>query len=286
VQNNPANRVDPSGLITEAEAPEADRILESLRDRYNIDNRGDWGPLPYSQIYTADLTGVLGCEWQKGSWRSIEELRWVMSSVTSMASKMGGSDHVRNALEGRVDISRVSGNRGSFAPPGVLAFFLGEVFLSDDSFSTEDYAKFTVAHELGHVWDHRSEHRLSRGLMEALETWICGASGSCSWSPYQNRVDPSTLRVEYPEPAPGADPACWGPTILSGCSEPYAATYGWGGKGPLERFWRVKGWWPGWEDWGDSFASYVFPNYFPARGLVGLLPIRMAYVQAQIDGLE
>ena len=97
------------------------------------------------------------------------------------------------------------------------------------------FAKFTVAHELAHVWDHRSGHDLTFGLIKALDTWVCD-SDSCEW--------------------------------------PYAATYGIGS--------FIEG--PGWEDWSESFASYVYADYYPKQGKLGLINggIRKTYVLEKI----
>ena len=103
------------------------------------------------------------------------------------------------------------------------------------------------------------------------------------------RVNPITLEAEYPEPPPGSDPRCWGPPGLTPCTEPYAATYGFGGEELrwVERIFRYYGWWPGWEDWADSFASYIYPDYFPSElGLTGLGPIRKAYIKEQISKIK
>lgn len=76
-------------------------------------------------------------------------------------------------------------------------------------------------------------------------------------------MDPETLAVVYPEPAPGTTPGCYGPPIDE-CPEPYATS---------ERYF---GFGPGAEDWAETFASFVYRDYWrsriqPKTGLVSCL---------------
>ena len=111
---------------------------------------------------------------------------------------------------------------------------------------------YTVAHELAHVWDHRSSHDLSLGLMQALDTWICDDQGECGWYPYAAHVNEETLEVPYAEAPPGSIIGCFGPPGGSR-PQPYAYSTSYFNFGP------------GWEDCEESFASYVYPNDQPSR---------------------
>jgi hypothetical protein len=92
------------------------------------------------------------------------------------------------------------------------------------------------------------------------------------WNPYSNSELPSGAST---------DPSCTVEAIAhqkSGCWIPYDFTYG-GGTNLLEG--------PGWEDWADSFASYLYPGYHarsavPQTNLV-TGGIREAYVRYQIE---
>ena len=166
----------------------------------------------------------------------------------------------------KVSISRWAGKKiRSFAPP-IGASILGDIVLTDYVFnSTEEFAKYSVAHELGHVWDHRTGHDLSFGLINALDTWVCDIEG-CYWLPFI-----------APELPPGTMVGCEVEDIITGengCEWPYAATYGMGA--------FIEG--PGWEDWAESFASYVYPTFYTNQGKLGLKEggIRETYVREKI----
>lgn len=181
-------------------------------------------------------------------------------------------------MRGPVRIARWPAPGPSFAPPPGLPVE-GDVVLTNWNFnSSRTFASYWIAHELGHVWDHRTQHHLSQGLMVALETWRCDESG-CQWLPFGKRYDPTTDTTTSPEVPPGTNLNCSLEEMISevgGCRIPYAATYG---LGPW-----AEG--PGWEDWAESFASYIYPSYYPDRGLVGLLPTRNSYVRHQIDSVK
>jgi hypothetical protein len=179
----------------------------------------------------------------------------------------------------RINIKTLFGYRvGLCAPPGFLAKALGDVVLPDSAFNYgHDFARYIIVHEMGHVWDYRTGNQLSMGMMQALGTWICDEEGgNCHWAPYAARVDEQTLEVVYPEPYPGIPKKCGNDPInpshlITGCQkQPYAAT--------CSGFPLLTG--PGAEDWAESFASYVYPNYYPRQGFLGLKTggIREEYV--------
>ena len=111
---------------------------------------------------------------------------------------------------------------------------------------------YTVAHELAHVWDHRSSHDLSLGLMQALDTWICDDQGECGWYPYAAHVNEESLEVSYAEAPPGSIIGCFGPPG-GGCPQPYAYSTSYFNFRP--RLGKL----------AESFASYVYPSYPPSK---------------------
>ena len=274
VRNNSITRTDPSGLITEDEAQKADEIHQRLTRFYNVDLWKDWG---YEYV-NVGFELPLSCIWRTGNWRNLDELLWTQSAIIDVARKMGGAGKFRAAMRARVSISRWAGeNPRSFAPP-IGASFIGDVILTDYSFNSDKlFAEFSIAHELGHVWDHRSGHDLSFGLINSLDTWICDSDG-CNWYPFARHYDPVTDTFVEPELPPGTMVGCTVNDIIAGrngCEWPYAATYGMGS--------LFEG--PGWEDWAESFASYVYPTFFTNQGLLGLKEggIRETYVREKIS---
>jgi len=118
-----------------------------------------------------------------------------------------------------------------------------------------------------------------------LGTWIYDDQNNCRWFPFAKQTDPNTLEISMPEPPPGTDPYCWG----FDCDEwPYAATYGMGVQDKYPQMIMARfGWWPGWEDWAESFAAYVYPEYFPGEKLTSLFPngVRENYVKKAIRSI-
>ena len=276
--DNPVMFVDPSGRISEgAEDHYASRVLVDLLTTYNVRIHKDWGydRTPYE------------CEWFAGNWE-LDELWSVYSAVRDTSRAMGGPGKFK-AVFGRVSVTRwsigqvmIAGqprNVGSFAPPG-LASAIGDVVLTDNAFPQDpDGAKWVVVHELAHVWDHRTGHRLSQGLMKALGTSHCASAG-CDWFPLARQYDYLTDSIVAPEAAPGTSIGCSASDIsnrVSGCSVPYASTYGGTGS------WATG---PGWEDWAEAFASYVYPGFYPSQQppRVGLVRggVRETYIRQQI----
>jgi len=282
VYANPTNGVDPSGLIAEGEEDEvATRLVAGMERIYGVRIERDWGYGPVSRYDPALQTTVLSCEWIEGNWRSLRELELVREALDRIVGPqgMGSAARFRSAMGRTVRITRSFWpNTPAMSPPGILSL-VGDIVLTDYHFNHgESYATFVSIHELAHVWDHRSSHRLSRGLIEALGTWICDENG-CSWQPFARRYDPQTETIIQAESPPGTDRRCTEEQMLQGtggCQIPYAATYG---VGPW-----IEG--PGWEDWAESFASYIYPAYWD-RNHLGLIPggIRETYVRNQINGI-
>ena len=153
---NPINWVDPSGMIPEEKADEADELVEKLR-KYNVYIEKDWGyhliSTPSTPVLQLPNNIQLGCQWDEGSWRTIRELRLVKQAVTNMATKLGGISGFKFAMgDSLVNIHRV--NRELILGHG--AYSINNVILPNNVFSIhDDWAKGQIVHELAHVWDTR-----------------------------------------------------------------------------------------------------------------------------------
>ena len=281
--DNPVNASDPSGFITEKEAEtgQPDWILARLNLIYNVHIDKDWGyqlvPMGPARLVPPGIsTGVLyGCEWDDGNWRNTDELQLTLNAVTDLANKLGGPEKFKAAMN-QVHALRLPWGTSSFANP----YSPGEVGLTDGLFNGGDvYAKFFIVHELGHVWDYRSGHQLSFNLMKAVHSWVCisnsgiGPTNVCYWNPSAAIEDPpDTLKHCELDPS---DPDCLR-------NPPYSSTYG---SLPLGLGYVVEG--PGWEDWAQSLAFYVYGKalYTNSIGL-GANSIRRKYIEEQIAKLH
>ena len=156
----------------------------------------------------------------------------------------------------------------SFAPPPPISTLLGA-----DVVLVNAQPEYTLAHELSHVLDYRTRFSLSQGLMSDLGTWKRGGRGQkAEWRPYP-----------VPEGYPGtpkdigdADPRALGKAV------PYAATKGGGGGLNFVAAMLTK---PGMEDWAESFACFLYPNYYPSYGRTGIRigGIRETYIHKHIE---
>jgi hypothetical protein len=203
-----------------------------------------------------------GCyHWVSGNWRTIDELRLVKEAVLEVAGKLGGPSRFRNAFHNRmVDIHRVIDLWGDI---GGLAVPIGDVYLDNVTFYStsergEAYSRYTVAHELGHIWDIREYFEISSGLGRSVGTiqTACMDTGQGFCIEYEYYSPTS-----YKEIAPGSK----GETEI----EKYAYT-------------NVR------EDWAEAFASYIYPVYWSTyRGGDDMIVngIRWTYVETQIQKL-
>ena len=111
---------------------------------------------------------------------------------------------------------------------------------------TEDYALYSIVHEVGHVWDRRTSLRLSNGLALYMGTLVCNGMGGCRFE---------LSRKEHP---PGQ------------IKNPYAGINAM-------------------EDWAESFASTIYPNYYGSMNSKYYYPIgalRQKYVRDQIKAIR
>ncbi len=262
---------DPSGLIEQGEATEAHQIVDRLFGFYRVSIKEDWGPYTLNLIASPHTPAMTRDCWNPGMWH-LRQLKLVEDAVKTMAGTMGSAAKFQSAMKGVVNINRVNTDvfRSMAPPPPFLNGWWGDVVLTDGTFpgNNEPYTTYTVIHELAHVWDHRSNHQLSLGMMVALKTWFFDlGSVSFIWDPYANSELPA-----------GANPNCSVDQYkrkTKGCeNEPYAFTYGSGSV--------VEG--PGWEDWAESFASYVYPRYHGTTATnLQRNGMRENYVQVQIN---
>ena len=94
VEANPTNHVDPSGLISGAEAGLADEILARLENVYQVKLVKDWG-------FRNSFMGILGsCRWQEGDW-TILELGILERGVSELGKRMGSADAFVRNIGGR-----------------------------------------------------------------------------------------------------------------------------------------------------------------------------------------
>jgi hypothetical protein len=252
VSGNPINLVDPSGFIEQGEAQKADSIANDLRTTYNVLVNMDWGQ-------TSNGYGLCSIAWNKGAW-NLQELEGVQFAIKRTVTKLGGStnaDKFKSAMGRSVRINRVNLNDPirSFAPPGPTKYIFGDVVLTNYGISDEFYVKHLIIHELGHVWDENNHWKLSTGMMQLLGTEVCtrgyGYDPDCRYDVLSGKE----LPVGDPQnPYPNDDKNLILPRNI---------------QGP-------------WEDWTDSFAVYVYPDYLNLRHYRLLGPIRRQYIDDQV----
>jgi RHS repeat-associated protein len=252
VEGNPINFVDLNGYFPYTDENAANQIRGRLSSTYHVEIPQDYGwGLDNSMGY-----GQCGKVWYGGAWETIRELELVEEAIDKTAQEMGNPSKFIRAMQTPVKIVRlgipvihipVVGPIRPFAPPQFLNSVSGDIPLPDYTFSSsENYARYSIIHELGHVWDRRTSLRLSNGLVLALDTVVCNGMGGC------------LFEVSRKEDPPG-DP-----------KQPYA------GKNSME-------------DWAESFANYVYPQYYQidmvSYGYLTLGLLRRAYVIKQIRSI-
>jgi RHS repeat-associated protein len=190
---NPVNATDPSGYITEQQAPKAELILEKLKP-YGVIINKDWGyrPIPYYSMLPQSVQSLYpsGCYWEEGNWRSAKELQLTLDAVRLLSKAIGGINKFQSAFSNSpITVARITSNKNyaGFAPASPLHLLSGHIELYDGAFnSSDERAMGFVIHELGHVWDFRSQRTLSNGLAELIDpyTFVCGPR-SCRdiWDP-------------------------------------------------------------------------------------------------------
>jgi RHS repeat-associated protein len=124
VEDNPINRRDPSGMISETEATEADNIVEELYTIYGVKIIKDWGRGYFAPPVMLPVP-IYDCApyWRNGNWRTLDEIRRIRDGVEKLAGPtgLGGAAKIRSALGTQLQIVRLNLDVSSFAPPGKLS---------------------------------------------------------------------------------------------------------------------------------------------------------------------
>jgi hypothetical protein len=171
----------------------------------------------------------------------------VETAVIITAVRMGGPEKFKSAYKNQlITIVRAPINIifSGMAPP-YIGQLTGDIIISNLAFTSDIFAKYTVAHELAHVWDWRTGMRLSREMADLLGNWTCVIEYGA-----ETCVFDTSRGLERP---PG-DP-----------ENPYAGT-------------------SPWEDWAASFGTFVYPQYYGAtEGNNPLEPIRRQYIMQKIN---
>lgn len=252
VTDNPVNLVDPSGFNPVGPCEPGDTTC--WEDRwFNAqglcrNRNGEYKRQCKAEARDKDIVKevygvtVLGEEWTANRLSDlVEALR-----RTSIAFE--GLENFRATL-GDFSVFLIPWDLGDtlreFTPPPPIlsAVSPADIILSAYTFGHgEKYAIFSIIHEIGHLWDERSNWSHSNGMMNALGTKSCELYFGCFYN--------SGAGSELP------------PGFQKGN---YASN-------------------SSWEDWAESFATYVYPDYYgnpnpPAR-LLG--PRREQFVKGQI----
>ena len=132
-----------------------------------------------------------------------------------MASTLGNEDKFKSAMMKRtVWIVRrgipgtdwpIIGPITPFAPP--VGAVLGDVDLPNYIFEhSVDYTRYSIAHELGHVWDRRTSLKLSKRLMAYIGTLVCDGMGGCRFDIGSGiEPPPGTIKNPYAGVSPMED---------------------------------------------------------------------------------
>ncbi len=263
MEGNPVNYIDPTGHIAEKEGIHADNINVRLQLK-GVHIYKDWG-----YMYTgSNLIRRESCGWNIGRW-NIKDLEYIDNAMKDLEKALGGSGKIQSAV-GQLSINKgyiIGYLTTMMAPPNILNYFFNADILVQESATAtnEEWYKFTVVHEFGHVWDYRMGIRLSFDLMKLTGGWICA-----NWDdPYYGcYFDSSTIIEDAPDTLEIClNPATSNNSVCQKIVYSYQNTGGGAGT----------------ENWAQAFAYYVYENYRPRT--IGLRPIRRQYVKKQIANL-
>jgi RHS repeat-associated protein len=179
-RDNPVNYTDPSGKISVAESKDADTLINQLYVDYNVRIIKDWGyRLPAYLFYgLVPPFPEFGCTWEKGNWRSYDELKITRDAIEEMVTTLHGAEHFKSAMGGyTVNIHRVS----TETYLGGGGYSSNNVILPNNPFGSAKllWTKGTIVHELAHVWDTRHWLQPDTGMMYATKSYdhVCGTAG-------------------------------------------------------------------------------------------------------------
>ena len=263
VDANPVNAKDPTGHIKEDERISADSIVIRLATQgIRIDK--DWGV--YVTFSTISPLATAQCGWASGNWE-LEELRWTEEALDDLKRVLGGWEKFRSTYTG-VTIRRtgdILSEIPAYAPPGITSV-AGDIVMQDYLFnSSKDYAKFTIIHEFGHVWDYKTGKRLSSELMDLVGGWVCNGSFCVVYPSLAYERPPDFLRK------------CLNQNTASSDSECQELPYSYQNTGAGD----------GTENWAQAFAFFAYESQGGYRPdlYIGLKKIRRQYVKKQIANL-
>jgi len=129
--------------IRKAESQQADRLVQSLAEAYQVTVLKDW---------EEQLTDESDVIWKGGEW-SLDELHILQKGITDLADAMEGVEKFVQHIDS-VTISQVAIKHRGLATKHSIRF----------TSSSASIDTWTVVHELAHVWDAGSGWRLSRAL--------------------------------------------------------------------------------------------------------------------------
>jgi len=249
VEGNPVNFTDPSGYISEkpGERKRAELILAKLSTIYNVHIKKDWGYMNEFIHYPNMYIDPSN---------TLVNCQWVPGNWRTV-------DELEYMLEAVKSMSRVMGGPSKFrsAMQSVRitrlnideitphTFPIIDIVYTNFGFSNKDYIIYVTIHEFGHVWDIRSGFRLSAEMSRVVGTYYCDPYGGwpCYYDVFKGQ-----------EPPPGK------PNLYDNYAGSNAR-----------------------EDWAESFATYVDPNYYGGfSNYIPLGPIRKQYVQDQIQTIH
>jgi RHS repeat-associated protein len=184
VNNNPTNLIDPTGNITTSEDEDAKKIIHNLSTTYLVYIKQDWGGSEYELVPSPMTTAPSmttpppgsspsiypiisnDCNWRTGNWRSLHELELVELAIKDMSEKLGGDTNFKKAMKYFITIHRLP-SESIFGYGGLS---INNIYLPNNAFYTDIWAKGTVVHELAHVWDGREWPPYEHGEEMASKT--------------------------------------------------------------------------------------------------------------------
>jgi hypothetical protein len=238
VDGNPINYTDPTGLIKQNEARDADRIVQELQT-YLVNIEVDWGYRPIPNFNSLPLTVQAyisnGCYWENGLW-SLIELNIVKFAVERQSMELKG---MFTSFMGTTVVAKVpdtcgrgctTGNRIELEDNGKLPP-IGYPIEKRILDKNVNFDAWSIVHEFGHVWNYRSNGQLGRGLED-----YTGGYTDRSRHPY---------RCDSDKKLPGCNNAGYF----------YHGIPAFGASGAFNRS----------EDFSNSFAAFIFPNETQVR---------------------